>query len=219
MRIVKHYINTSSLGTAPRVPAEMSSSWRSAGITYLQYLEMSASAVRSCLKQPLRDQVQARAAVHFRHRSYQNGRLLRSRACTARRGAREPRGGLLVAACVEMRRRCALPPPRGRGGARERGAEPRPGARARGPACSLAAPPRFLRNRAVGSLCSLRGGALLTLHSPPGARLRLRRDVREQPREHQEGGRMRSGPRDAGPRRPAGVPTRRAAAFGGAAPP
>eukprot|EP00499_Haloplacidia_sp_CaronLabIsolate_P008866 CAMPEP_0196782596 /NCGR_PEP_ID=MMETSP1104-20130614/11678_1 /TAXON_ID=33652 /ORGANISM="Cafeteria sp., Strain Caron Lab Isolate" /LENGTH=73 /DNA_ID=CAMNT_0042152835 /DNA_START=11 /DNA_END=232 /DNA_ORIENTATION=+ len=44
--------------------------WRAAGITFGQYLQITGGAVRNCLKQPLKDQVASRGAVHFRERFY-----------------------------------------------------------------------------------------------------------------------------------------------------
>lgn len=61
----------------------MSSHWRTTGITYLQYVQMASAAARNCLKQPLREQVQARGAVHFRERVFSNTRLQETRACAA----------------------------------------------------------------------------------------------------------------------------------------
>jgi hypothetical protein len=42
-----------------------SSQWRRAGLSYLQYINISSSALRNCLKEPLKTQAKAKADVSF----------------------------------------------------------------------------------------------------------------------------------------------------------
>lgn len=58
--------------------------WRAAGITFGQYLQITGAAVRNCLKQPLKDQVAPRGAVHFRERIYAGTTLKQTSAFGAR---------------------------------------------------------------------------------------------------------------------------------------
>ncbi len=51
----------------------MSTFWRAAGLTYLQYLQASSVAMRNSLKEPARSKALKSGAVHLRERLWVNG--------------------------------------------------------------------------------------------------------------------------------------------------
>jgi hypothetical protein len=51
----------------------MSTFWRAAKLSYLEYVNHSSSAVRAALKEPLRSKAAARGKVHLRERWYEGG--------------------------------------------------------------------------------------------------------------------------------------------------
>ena len=51
----------------------MSTFWRAAKLSYLEYVNHSSSAVRAALKEPLRSKAAARGNVHLRERWYEGG--------------------------------------------------------------------------------------------------------------------------------------------------
>jgi F-type H+-transporting ATPase subunit epsilon len=58
------YIHTTS---------NMSTFWRAAGMSYLQYLQASSVALRSSLKEPARTKAMKAGAVHLRERFWTQG--------------------------------------------------------------------------------------------------------------------------------------------------
>ena len=51
----------------------MSTFWRAAKLSYLEYVNHSSSAVRAALKEPLRSKAAVRGKVHLRERWYEGG--------------------------------------------------------------------------------------------------------------------------------------------------
>ena len=51
----------------------MSTFWRAAGITYLEYVNASSNALRNALKEPLKSKAAARGRVHLRERWWEGG--------------------------------------------------------------------------------------------------------------------------------------------------
>ena len=51
----------------------MSSFWRLAGMSYLEYLSIGTQSVRNCLKEPVRTQALERGAVHLRESVWSAG--------------------------------------------------------------------------------------------------------------------------------------------------
>lgn len=54
----------------------MSSHWRQAGMTYLQYVNRAAHVMRTCLKEPMKSKALKNNKVHFRERAYQDGKKI-----------------------------------------------------------------------------------------------------------------------------------------------
>jgi hypothetical protein len=52
---------------------QMSTFWRAAKLSYLEYVNHSSSAVRAALKEPLRSKAAVRGKVHLRERWYEGG--------------------------------------------------------------------------------------------------------------------------------------------------
>jgi F-type H+-transporting ATPase subunit epsilon len=51
----------------------MSTFWRTAGMTYLEYVNASSNALRNALKEPLKSKAAARSRIHLRERWWENG--------------------------------------------------------------------------------------------------------------------------------------------------
>ena len=51
----------------------MSTFWRAAGLSYLQYVNAGAAAVRGALKEPLKQKAMARSQIHIRERAWKAG--------------------------------------------------------------------------------------------------------------------------------------------------
>jgi hypothetical protein len=51
----------------------MSTFWRAAKLSYLEYVNHSSNAVRAALKEPMRSKAAARGNVHLRERWYEGG--------------------------------------------------------------------------------------------------------------------------------------------------
>ena len=51
----------------------MSTFWRAAGLSYLQYVNAASAAVRGALKQPLKEKALARGQIHIRERAWAAG--------------------------------------------------------------------------------------------------------------------------------------------------
>ena len=51
----------------------MSTFWRAASLSYLEYVNHASHAVRAALKEPLRSKASSRGNIHLRERWYENG--------------------------------------------------------------------------------------------------------------------------------------------------
>ena len=51
----------------------MSTFWRAAQLSYLEYVNHASNAVRAALKEPMRSKAAARGNIHLRERWYDNG--------------------------------------------------------------------------------------------------------------------------------------------------
>ena len=64
--------------------------WKTAGLTYLQYCTIAASALRRCVKTDLVSKYAAREEVHFKRQFWKDGKPLSEKVLVEKKATLDP---------------------------------------------------------------------------------------------------------------------------------